>query len=936
MEVGAVRFNEDSVLDTFQTFVNPRRHIPFEIQRLTGIKPADLEGAPSFAEIASELKAFVGNEPVVGQNVSFDLNFLSWRGIRPPGPVFDTFELGRLLLTELTSYGLGALANHLDVRPSARHRALADAETACRVFLALRSRLASLPSATLETAERLAAAGDWSLRHLFRQVLEDRAGPDAPEPDENEVAPRLGEPALGLVRRPPDLAPALVPSAERRAVTPDEVERLLEQLATKGDILPQFERRPEQTVMARAVAEALADGEHLIVEAGTGTGKSLAYLVPAACHALRNNERVVVSTNTISLQEQLRGQDIPVLRRLLEDWSPDGDGARSDGADRLRATQLKGRRNYLCLLRWAAHLRSQTLTTEEAKLLVRLLLWLPRTDTGDRAELNLTPEEENVWRRLSAQNESCLASACYYVREGTCFLWRARKRAEAAHLLVVNHALLLSDVAAGGRVLPPFSHLVIDEAHHLEEEATQQFGFQAGESDLIDFLDRVHQRLGRGREGGLTGSLRQSIRGVQSALAPASLLSLAQALADSAGRVRERLPTLFDLLSAFVRQQSAEEGDYDQKLLLSRSMRVQPDWTPVEIIWESADVALRELLNLLGKLQGALQEAEGYGLLDYEALVAEVGDLIQSGQQLREGLNSIIAVGDPGTICWLTAGRGDRAVTVASAPLDVAEALRDGLLSQKEGVILTGATLSSQGSFDYLAQRLGLERPRELLLGSPFDYEHSTLMLLPQDIPEPSDPRYHAALERALIELSQASEGRALVLFTSHAALRAAHAAIKGPLEGQEILVLGQGIDGPPKQMLQVLRENSRTVLLGAASFWEGVDIMGEALSLLVITRLPFSVPTDPVFAARSELFDDPFIQYALPQATLRFKQGFGRLIRRKTDRGVVAVLDRRILSKSYGSAFLRSLPACTVEERLLRQFPEAVGRWLTADAPKR
>ncbi len=360
-------------------------------------------------------------------------------------------------------------------------------------------------------------------------------------------------------------------------------------------------------------------------------------------------------------------------------------------------------------------------------------------------------------------------------------------------------------------------------------------------------------------------------------------------------------------------------------------MRVQPDWTPVEITWESLDVALRDLLNLLGRLQGALQEAEGYGLLDYEALTAEVGDLIQSGQQLREGLNAIVAVGDEGTICWLTAGRADRAVSLASAPLDVATALRDGLLNQRESVVFTGATLSSQGNFDYLTQRLGLERPRELLLGSPFDYERSTLVLLPQDMPEPADPRYHAALEGALTEMCQASEGRALVLFTSHAALRAAHAAIKAPLEAYQILVLGQGIDGSPKHMLQVLREDQRTVLLGAASFWEGVDVMGEALSLLVIARLPFSVPTDPVFAARSELFDEPFVQYALPQATLRFKQGFGRLIRRKTDRGVVAVLDRRILSKAYGGAFLRSLPACSVEERPLRQFPEAIGRWLSA-----
>jgi len=266
---------------------------------------------------------------------------------------------------------------------------------------------------------------------------------------------------------------------------------------------------------------------------------------------------------------------------------------------------------------------------------------------------------------------------------------------------------------------------------------------------------------------------------------------------------------------------------------------------------------------------------------------------------------------------------------VRTAPLDVAEILRHQLFEAKESVVLTSATLSAGGSFDFLRQRIGLDAPAELLLGSPFDYERATLLALPTDLPEPNDAEYAFAAGELLTDACRASQGRALVLFTSYGALNAAYAQIKGPLEGEGILVLAHGTDGSPRQLLSALRENPRTVILGTASFWEGVDVAGEALSLLVIARLPFAVPTDPIYEARSALYDDPFEEYAVPQAVLRFRQGFGRLIRSKTDRGALIVLDRRIRSRKYGEIFLRSLPRCTVREMPVREVAGAVGAWL-------
>jgi DNA polymerase-3 subunit epsilon/ATP-dependent DNA helicase DinG len=935
-EVAAVRFEGGRPAEVFHTLVNPRREVPYRVQLMTGLSSRELRRAPSFAEVASDLERFLALHPVVGQNVGFDLSFLSRWGVQPGGPAFDTWELARLLLFDLPDYSLRSLARHLGLDYPTQHRAPADAEAAGRVFVALRERLSLAPAAVLAELERLAALAEWPLRHLFRELLAEAQAGSAPTAG---AVRGLEESALGVVKMPREAGASLGALGEKRAVPPDEVETLLEGLAGHPEVLAGFERRPEQAAMARAVAEVLSGAEHLIVEAGTGVGKSLAYLLPSACFALLNRTRVVVSTNTISLQEQLLGQDIPIVRRALEGWRPRGLGKN------LRVAQLKGRRNYLCLLRWSGQRRAAALPPAEAKLMARLLLWLPHTETGDRAELNLTPEEEIAWGRLSAQNEACLASTCRYVREGTCFLERARRRAEAAHIVIVNHALLLSDLAAGGRVLPSHSYLVVDEAQHLEDEATQQFGFQTSEPDIISFLDRVHQRIGRDRDGGLAGSLRQAARGIAAPLGRAAMNSLAASLATAVERTRQRLPDLFELLPDFVRHHTSEEGDYDQRLLLSRAMRVQPDWSAVEAAWENLDLSLQQVEAALAGVQEALDAGDTQGLLDHEALAAETGDLLQGVQSLREGVAAVIAREDPQRIAWLSLSRwsgparstgepgrgaGGR-IGLASVPLQVADALRAGLFDAKECVVLTSATLSTEGHFQYLRQRVGLEECRELLVGSPFDYARSTLVLVPQDLPGPGEAGYQPALERAVLDLCRASEGRALVLFTSYAALRATHAAIRPPLEEEGILVLGHGIDGSPKQLLQALRENQRTVLLGTASFWEGVDVVGEALSLLVMARLPFAVPTDPVFVARSELYDQPFNQYALPQAVLRFKQGFGRLIRRKTDRGVVAVLDRRVRSRGYGGVFLRSLPPCTVREEPLRNLPRAVADWLAA-----
>jgi DNA polymerase-3 subunit epsilon/ATP-dependent DNA helicase DinG len=899
IEIGAVKFTREGIVDQFATLVNPYRPIPERVQLLTGIRQADVQDAPPLEAVAADLEGFIEGFALVGSNViGFDAPLLDARGVRRSPEIYDTHDLASLLLPGLAEYGLAGLARHFEIEMPVHHRALADAETSRQVFLALAREAAALPADVLSQVAEWLAPTAWPWRGFFAEAWEEAAA--------------AGPSSRPFELRRPDAAEPLQPRERPRPVDPEEALAVLASASGRPDVLPQFEERPQQQAALRAVTQALNQGQKLLLEAGTGTGKSLAYLIPAAAHAAANGSRVVVSTATINLQEQLVGKDIPALKALLP----------ADGE--LRACLLKGRRNYLCLRRFEALRASPDLSDEEARMASRILIWLTRTETGDRSELRLSQGEEAVWRRLCAEGAECNADNSPYVVEGTCFLQRARKQAEAAHLVVVNHALLLSDIAYGGRVLPPYEHLIIDEAHHLEGEATRQFGFSGGEREVSELLERSEA---------LRAAVRAALRGTVAALGPGGrLVGIAEAIAQAAAAARPRAGELSGQLAAFLKQQAAAEaGGSQSQLLINRAMRVQPDWSKVEVAWENLRLTLRNLLSLLEGLSEALGDSADLGLLNLELVRAEVGALAQETKELTDGLAAAIEAEDPQRVVWLELDRRDGSPVVASAPLRVDETLRERLYEGRRSVILTGATLAVQGSFDYLRGRLGLDDAGELLLDSPFDYRRAALLLVPSDMPEPGWPDYTDALSRALVDLARAAGGRALALFTSHAALRTAYGLAKGPLQAEGIDVFAQGVDGSPRYLVQTLRSNSRAVVLGTASFWEGVDIAGEALSLLIIARLPFNVPTEPVFAARSAEYDDPFAEYAVPQAALRFKQGFGRLIRSRSDRGVVAVLDRRIVSKAYGAAFLDSLPPCRVREAPLRELAGLTAEWLKA-----
>jgi predicted DnaQ family exonuclease/DinG family helicase len=824
--------------------------------------------------------------------------------------LFSLDELLDLFHPELPVSALASRAALLGLRPESAESD--EAELAALTFERLVRDAQLLEPRILGEIVQRSAVTAWPLRHFFRSVLADSAIVDAdpltagiviPKAAIQEVAPPEG-------RRPNDVGAA---------------EGVVDTLArATADIASGYEPRPQQVEMVAAVTAALGGDFHLLVEAGTGTGKSLAYLLPAACQALRSNQRVVISTNTINLQEQLAQKDIPAVRSLLCEYGPDDLRGR---AQHLRSTALKGRRNYLCLQRLAALRRAPVLTDVEARFLVKVLIWLSRGG-GDRAGLRLEPEEEQLWTRFSADGSTCFAGANPFVRNGSCQLLQARRRAEASHLVVVNHSLLLSDLAADRHILPSYDRLIVDEAHNLEDVATEQFGFHTGQGEVMTLLDAVFAR-GRDRESGLIVDVRSALQGGEQDADRDYVERLLKDMSDRADRARLLLPETFGMLVGFAHRHGAEESDYDRRLLLTRGMRAQPEWTQVELAWENLRLALLQIEDSLDRLGVALAERSDSSVLDRESLLSTVSSQGLALRILREGMESVLNRHDDQRIAWLTVNRNSGNVTVASAPLNVGDLLETYLFGRRASVVVTSATLSTNGNFDYVRGRLGLAEAEELALGSPFDYQRAALLLLPASTPEPSSSAYQGAIEDAIVELCMASAGRALALFTSHSAVRTTYRAIRGRLAAAGLRLLAQGIDGPPEDLIKALRSDRRTVVLGTASFWEGVDVVGDALSLLIIAKLPFSVPADPIFAARAELFDDPFREYALPQAVLRFKQGFGRLIRHQDDRGVVAVLDRRILSKSYGRIFLRSLPQCTVRQVHPGEAGAAVAAWL-------
>lgn len=684
------------------------------------------------------------------------------------------------------------------------------------------------------------------------------------------------------------------------------------QLGEQGPVarmLGQYEDRPSQRDMAAYIADGYNDGGVLLLEAGTGVGKSFAYLVPALAWAKASGERTVISTNTINLQEQLVGKDLPLLHDALKT---------SEHAPSYAL--LKGWRNYLCLARLHSAVGAQRSLFEPDKYdeLQSIFQWASRTEDGTLADLGVTPSGE-IWDEVSAESDLCPRLQCQHF--DACFLFKARRKAAEADVVIVNHHLLAADLAVRqasenwkeAAVLPPYDRLVLDEAHHLEDVAASHLGAQVTSRGIRRTLGRF-ERNGKG----LLPTLAADLAATGDLLSRASLDLLRDRLLPSVMDARRAAD---QLLLRLHERLEAEPGGI---LRLTDEFQADEIWSQgLQRELDATLIAFRAIKDCIETIADRMSGSEAMGDMPPRRLqlIGELRGVVRRLDSTSDALNQALRPrpGGTPTVRWLqrTGPRGQQ-LTLAAVPLDLAPLLRQLVFDRVKTVTLTSATLAAGGEFSFLEGRVGLAGEpspvtERAILPSPFNYIEQCIFGIPNDVPDPreDEPGHAAAVVQVVSDLAHASDGGMFVLFTSHGALRRAATELRG-LNGERWPILVQG-EEPRDVLLRRFRELGRAILLGTDSFWEGVDVPGRALRVLVLTKLPFKVPSEPLTAARLERLaeqgEDGFMHYLLPHAALKLKQGFGRLIRSRTDVGAVVLLDKRVVTKRYGPLVLSGLP---------------------------
>jgi len=917
LEVGMVRMKKGDVDERYSQLFCPSVPIPLSVTQLTGIQSEDCENRPSLKEKFSEIVAFLGDDWIVAHNAGFDLGFLqaAWRNFLPEASppagsrILDTLELSRLLLPWLPNHRLESVAEHLHIPFKRTHRALADAETTAFIFRGLLPLAVGLDYRTLALICRILSGVSDGLRFFFenvshvveqrriRQNVRSRKGP-------NNV--------LGREAKPAD-------TSQDNALEEKEIDRYFQPGGILSGVLPRYEYRKPQNAMSQWVRNAFNANAFLIAEAGAGVGKSLAYAVATVLWITQNGGcRAVISTHTKTLQDQLFTKELPLLARVCK--------------DPFLAVLLKGRSNYICLRRWQ-HLIShveEKLSSAQRKKLLPLVVWLCETQTGDIEENAGFGRDKNsdIWFQLNSEGSQCLKHRCEF--ESVCFFQKIRRASRLANIVVVNHSLLFSDIAAGYSVLGDYDTLVIDEAHQVERVATQCLG--------IKFHLGLFQELSHRLDASGTGEAEMLVPFQQFVRKTVKNKKRREALERHLRKTKrfshELVKAAFSFFQAagiFFSQRAVSASGYS-KIRIRESGEIARQVTSEEKVLENAlaqtETEISRFLSLLGEIEEDVSFMEE-GKQALESILVRIADLQKRLVHFCKDayVNEIVWCEMP----W----KGEKHdIVFYSVPMDIADVLAESLYPKLKRCVLTSATLSVAGRFDYFLSRLGMdhveaERVMTHEFGSPYCYSEQVLLLVPTFLSNPNEKTFSKDVSDLLKRVVSVHSRGTMVLFTSHKLLREVYHTLLPSLKQKGVRLLGQGLDGSPTSLLKIFQENERSLLLGTSSFWEGVDVPGSALELLVISKIPFDVPTEPVIEARMEQVHartgNGFFNFAVPEAIVKFRQGFGRLIRSGEDKGAILLLDHRIVQTRYGMLFLESLPLkatiCNAEEMLIERL---------------
>lgn len=932
IQVGVAVIENGAIVQTYSSHVRPGVPIPAAITKLTGISEADVADAPELEDVMIDLLPLLDGASFVAHHAPFDLGVLQRAltecGYEPfAGRVYDTLAALRFLYPGLAGLSLDRAARSLGVELARHHQADQDAQAAAQLWLLCLERLEGLSAATLQKLRGVFAASPaWDdMVSLLDEMLEARELADpaiGPDPGTfRGFRMKAGEWTDGEEKPEPD--------------DPDVVnghfkpfyEKLKERLKSR---FAAYEEREAQEQMIFEVMDAFETGRHLLVEAGTGTGKSLGYLIPALFHGLSSGEKVVVSTHTIHLQEQIRTRDIPLLTDLFP--VP------------FRSALLKGRNHYLCLRKFEHKVNALDFENpkEDPLTAAQLIVWLEETERGDEEELQFGDKGLDFWRSVQSDSESCLNRSCPWFKR--CFYHRARHEAGEADLVITNHSLLFTDVQAEHRILPSYRYLVIDEAHQLEEAASRHLGTELGYFGFVRALQELYKDAYTGLLPRLVFRLRQENGDGEWDEAAAALETAFQEIVS----IKEDWDRLVEKCYAMIGERRDASPSDGSLVLRLKADKLPRDYGEVKTLEDNLHVRVTTLVKAVEAHLPAIRDAFDDPVVT--GLATDVSGALKELARCRDALRFILEAKEPAHVFWLEAPGQyrHRSLQFHAVPVDVSDHLHRCFFEPKESVVLTSATLSVGKSFDYASRQLGLTpsaeegRLKTVQLPSVFDYRNQALVLIPRDFPSVrgvADESFVRQLADSMVEVALRTKGRMLILFTSYRMLRQAYEYMQGPLADHGVTLLGQGMDGTSRnKLIRLFQDQGTTVLLGTSSFWEGVDIPGEALSCLAIVRLPFQPPNHPVVEARNEALrerkENPFIKLSVPTAVIRFKQGFGRLVRTASDRGIVIVYDTRVIDTSYGKYFLHSLPGPKIEHLPARLLPGRVEEWLNRGNP--
>ncbi|WP_028544292.1 ATP-dependent DNA helicase DinG [Paenibacillus taiwanensis] len=910
----------------YHTLVKPTIPIPAFITQLTGISEEMVQDAPDLDEAMTGMVPLLNDVVLVGHHVAFDYQYLrqalEHTGYLPfTGRILDTIELLRILFPSLTSYQLGSVAQAFNITHERPHQADSDALATADIFVRCLQAIDDLPLLTLQRIVDLFGSDEKDLGWLLYTKLVEREQDAARLSDEGDVSAyrqlafKLGEWTHVLPPREGMDQPALEGSSFTQFL--DEVKSNLKQK------LSHYEPREAQEQMFQEVMDSLDHDRHLLIEAGTGTGKSLGYLLPSIYYSVKYDKKVIVSTHTINLQEQLRQRDLPLLEQILP--VP------------FKATILKGRSHYLCLRKFEhkinykefVHVKDDILTAAQ------MIVWLSQTEHGDDEELHLIQKGPEFWDTVASDSDSCLNRACPWFRR--CFYHRAKNDANMSDIIITNHSLLFTDVIAEHRLLPAYEHLVIDEAHHFEETAGKHLGLHLQYFSLIHPLIRLFKDSKNGAL--ILLQMRLRLSGNEKAMVWADgIEKLLTQLAD----VREVWDRMNDALFQLMPPPEAGQAEAGQSVLRLQSQSRPESWSSVIELEEDVHVRLSDIVRTGEKLVNEWKDVDDEEL---QAVVVDVTGLFKDLAEVRDEFRQFMKGTEPDTVYWMEGNMQYRhkSMQMYGVPVDVSEALNRYFFEPKKSIILTSATLSVDKSFQFVEEQIGLKeaardgRLHSVILPSPFNYREQALVVIPRDFPTvkgSGDPLFNSKLAQSIGDIAKVTRGRMLVLFTSYRMLKDVYEQLKDSLAPHGIQVLGQGMDsGNRSKLTRRFQEQTSSVLLGTSSFWEGVDIPGDALTCLAIVRLPFQPPNHPLVEAKSDRLkrqkQNPFRKLSIPQAVIRFKQGFGRLVRTTKDKGIVIIYDTRVIETSYGKHFLYSLPGPKMEHMATDQLVPRIETWL-------